>query len=602
MDQQLFALNALLGHTPGGGRMKLPDDHNRNGAKKIKGKLSQSGATFAHGGKEYRVSAALPGDWKCFECGFPAVRAKNGKCNVCRAARPQNPTYAAPPAATPTLHTVFPSNAPTSPSSLIVVKRPPLSLSGLSPPLLPTPLSYAAAAAAAAAPVAATPPVAPSPAPPLAATTAFTDSSAATTTTTTTTMTTMQAQQEHQEAQQHRGADILEPAVLKSCQMIIASGALQGAGLAAILAKVQAHDAACEAKKVADQLQRVVKKNGNEPLHPLRHLSTCQLLVAECLDAVAKHAVKVEASTKQRAEDHASNLRVLRDTVAAAEKRLQEQTVHQDETDRLCLDADARAAEALRQRLASAQAELQQAQIMVDTASATSPSTDDDIAEHNHGPPSLPHLPPTATAAPQPPHITLRPLIQPPALTLELDDASRARLLHARMVVDQYQQQDTHLPLDLQALQLTARELASLVGDTAWSQAYGGRSPLLAEPLPRFIIGVVGTALRQLEIDVAARAAAVEAAQNTMLQLTRTLPNPTSPPPAGSALGTSLQPPVAEVKQGGCKREAAAADLGDTEFLEKVTKREMLTDQPSHSAVTADSSRSVPEPLSSPVV
>ena len=513
-----------------------------------RGVLCKSGDYFRQDGRDYRVSSPAPGDWLCNACGYPAVRSKRTTCHVCATPRPISPTFALPP---PSASPLAPAacSPPSAPALAIVdVKRPPPALGGFTPPPPSASLSHIAVAAASP-PAVVAPPPSPSPLQPVPSSTSVPAPPNA-------------ADTQSPENPCLPNLAILAATQLKLLQGVLATGCgVDESTLANIRQRINEHDVAVQAKRVEDDFQRAVKRNGNTPLHPDVHLTTYHCVIANCQDSIAKHKAKSEASATKRAEDHASSLRVLHAAIVLAQKNHDERAAYQAETDRQWADADAREAENLRTRLAAAQAALVQAQAAVDFPptgvlhNAGDPTGGSTTTSHDVPPP--PPRPPAQVVP------SIRPLIHPPALTLHADETVKTRLLHARMIVDHYQQQDADLPLDLHTLQLSPRECATLVGEIAWAQAYGDTTPALTNPLPRFLIGVIGAALRQLEVDVAARSAAADAARVTLEQLSVA---PHSPARQFATTDTAAQRPQAT------KRPADVAELTEAGLLQKQTK------------------------------
>ena len=111
---------------------------------------------------------------------------------------------------------------------------------------------------------------------------------------------------------------------------------------------------------------------------------------------------------------------------------------------------------------------------------------------------------------PLPPVIPFTP---PPSLPPPTSDEQRAKLQTAKMVLQHWQVQEVDWPITLKALGLTPSECATLVGGAAWARPFpDGGSPLMDDPLKRSLIGTLGCALTNLEVDIASVMTAAHAA------------------------------------------------------------------------------------------
>ena len=111
---------------------------------------------------------------------------------------------------------------------------------------------------------------------------------------------------------------------------------------------------------------------------------------------------------------------------------------------------------------------------------------------------------------PLPPVIPFTP---PPSLPPPTSDEQRAKLQTAKMVLQHWQVQEVDWPITLKALGLTPSECATLVGGAAWARSFpDGGSPLMDDPLKRSLLGTLGCALTNLEVDTASVMTAAHAA------------------------------------------------------------------------------------------
>ena len=301
---------------------------------------------------------------------------------------------------------------------------------------------------------------------------------------------------------------------------------------AVVLTKINAHHRAVAAKQVGERICKDTAKRGNTDLSQDQLVARCAVEVARCNDRIANQIASDANDAASRAAEHATREATARAALAEAQRQLNT-VLEENATAKASWEA--RAADkltGLRVQLEAAEAAHVAAVSPPPPASMT-PAVTATIA--------------TTAAQQSPPPPSIRPLLVPPTLTLHADADTKARLLHARTVIDHYHQQDVVYPLHLQALRLSPNECATLVGDQAWTTEYGETTPSADQALPRGLIGVITAALRQLEVDLAAQEGAAQAAQATTLQLmsahaaasTTYAPHPqphTEPPPENSEL------------------------------------------------------------------
>ena len=297
-------------------------------------------------------------------------------------------------------------------------------------------------------------------------------------------------------------------------------------------AKLAAHQEAVALRQVRADL---AKKSASAD--PALRLSGLRCQVAQVHDLMAKCKANAAAAAKGRLAQYASRELVLQQTIAKAREDLTQFLSQRDVEEARHLAVAQREVETLQFRLAAAQAEESAAEQEIAAADAARIASAAASTDH---PTSIPPF-----VAPSPTPTVIQPLVVPPALTIHADTEVRDRLLHARMVVDNFQQQDSDLPLNLAALRLTAGECATLVGQEVWTAHYGGDTPSAMDSVPRRVIGVMGAALRQLEVDLAAQSAAAAMAQAAL---------------SGAAAGAPHEAKSTVVRS---KRSAATAELGE---------------------------------------
>ena len=461
----------------------------------------QGSMKFERNGRTYKCGPAEQGDWPCLSCGFPSVRAKRLDCHVCKAPRASSP-------ATPA---VTKHGAPTSPTGIDVGTLAP----GKRPPNSYAVLALRNSASAAASVVGHGEMGTPTSAP--AASGSF-----GTLPATTSEVTAAAASTFAPPSSAEDFPGLLASGVVSHLQGLLAAPAAPGLEqlMVQIKRQLDGHYAALAAKGRQVASSKLDKRMATTALSPSMHLSKCKQEVSNQDFALSNAQTKIATAKRNRASAHEAAVRTLEDLIKGYQEQLKtrqaEFIVYEAEWEA----HDKSHVNDIEIKLSVARAAVVDAQMSFDVAGdaaydvpVTQPATANCVSSDVVG--DAMSTASDAVASLQPP----RPLVAPPSLPLNSDPSAQARLLHARMVVEQFQQQDVIFPLTFDALGISVDECSLMIGEVEWRDAFETQSPGPHSRIPRRVIGLVGSCLRQLEMDATAQRIASTAAQATFTNI-----------------------------------------------------------------------------------